>query len=82
MWQQQGSPMNLRDVLQAEAMACIEVLNLGICFGTRHATVETDSKQLVQAINDDGLDNGIDTAVIREVQNLLSLEFDVIKVVC
>lgn len=76
-----GSLMNLQDALHAEVMACIEALNLVICFGINHVIVETDSEQLVQALKDDELDNGMNAAVIREVRNLFSLQFDVTKVV-
>jgi ribonuclease HI len=76
-----GSLMNLQDALHAEVMACFEALNLVICFGINHVIVETDSEQLVQALKDDELDNGMNAAVIREVRNLFSLQFDVTKVV-
>lgn len=76
-----GSLMNLQDALHEEVMACFEALNLVICFGINHVIVETDSEQLVQALKDDELDNGMNAAVIREVRNLFSLQFDVTKVV-
>lgn len=44
-----GSSMNLQDVLQAEAITCIEALNLAICFGTSLVIVETGSKQTISS---------------------------------
>ena len=76
-----GSLMNLQDVLQAEAMACIESLKLAICLGMYQVIVETDSNQLFYALKDDELDNGINAAVIREGRDLLSLQFSVTQVV-
>lgn len=72
-----GRLQNLEDALQAEAMACVQVLKKANGLVMGRIILESVARNLCQALKEEELDSGINASIIRETRELLFLQFDV-----
>jgi hypothetical protein len=75
-----GYMAHVQDALHTEAEACLHALLLSQAWGISRVHIETDSQQLVQAIEGSDQDLARNGAIFREIKFQLSLNFFIFRI--
>ncbi|RLN18733.1 hypothetical protein C2845_PM02G18930 [Panicum miliaceum] len=75
-----GRLETVKDVLSAEAQACLAALTTASDQGIQRISLESDSQVLVRALQSGEYDQALGGVLFREAKFLMSMQFDLVSI--